>query len=57
MAYTIFDTIKDLTEKGLTFQEAIKECESKLRTKLPEEMLDIIVTDWNYRDSVCRGKK
>ena len=40
--YTVQDTIKMLMLKGLNFPEAVEEVEQKLRTKLPEIILNTI---------------
>ena len=39
---TVFDTVKQLLEKGMTLEEAIREVEFKLRTPFPENIRDMI---------------
>ena len=44
---TIFDTVKMLTEKGLTIKEAIEEIESVLHGKLPDRVISLIYQECN----------
>ena len=45
---SVFDTVKMLMEEGLSFDEAVEECEKKLRVPLPMDIKDRIRVEVNY---------